>query len=561
MHRHKHTLRSEPFAMKTIMTTIGCILVLAVSAGAATNYTVKSAGGGNYLTIQACATAMSAGDTCTVYAGTYNENVAIPAGSSGNYKTVTANGSDVVTVRSFTLNSHTRIIGNCPLHATIGSCGFNLGNPASPNTCVSVTSNSTDYVVKSNTMYACKFLSEVNNQQTTFGYIQNNTMRYSCSTSTSPNVCTGMTISGDHHLIEGNDISHVSDGIYIFGWHNVIRNNFFHDTYSTDCGSNSSNCHIDFIQQDANVAGGGQPTGYTLLEGNHIYKMNGSDMHSIGLFQGEACNGNCFNAIIRFNSSYHVTGAGIVNDNSTSGCPAWDHVKSYNNDWIDMVQSSGGAINNTSYCSTYAAYINDIYYWPGSVSNVNAYYTTGGGGSSTTPYRVGHNLAYCPGCTASSILAHTYGSGNFTDDPGNQVANPQFVNYAGNDFHLGSGSAAIGAGTYLTTASGSASNSTSLTVGDASFFQDGSGIPGVQADRIRIGTSTTVQISSVNYSTNVLTLASAVSWNIGDPIYIYKISDGTTVLAGNSPDLGAFPSTSTVTSGVAPPTSLTAVVQ
>ena len=91
--------------MKTIIKALWCILVLAVSASAA-NYTVKSGGGGNYSTIQSCASAMSPGDTCTVYAGTYNENVTVSAGTAGNYKTVTVNGSDVVSV---TGSYHARI--------------------------------------------------------------------------------------------------------------------------------------------------------------------------------------------------------------------------------------------------------------------------------------------------------------------------------------------------------------------------------------------------------------------------------------------------------------------
>ena len=48
------------------MKTICCILFLAVAVNAAT-YTVKSGGGGNYTTIQACATAMAPGDTCVVW--------------------------------------------------------------------------------------------------------------------------------------------------------------------------------------------------------------------------------------------------------------------------------------------------------------------------------------------------------------------------------------------------------------------------------------------------------------------------------------------------------------
>ena len=102
--------------MKTIIKTVCCILVINLSALAA-NYTVKPSGG-NYSTIQACASAMSAGDTCTVYAGTYHENVTVSAGTAGNYKTITVNGSDVVNISGgFTLNSHTKLIGNCTVQA------------------------------------------------------------------------------------------------------------------------------------------------------------------------------------------------------------------------------------------------------------------------------------------------------------------------------------------------------------------------------------------------------------------------------------------------------------
>src|SRR5438034_8045349 len=130
--------------MNTTIKTACCILVLAVSATAA-NYAVKSSGGGDFSSIQACASAMSAGDTCTIFAGTYNENVNVGAGSAGNYKTVTVNPGDTVFVRSFTISSHVKVNG------------FHIQNPSSPTSapCVSVSGNSTDYFVTNNNMYAC----------------------------------------------------------------------------------------------------------------------------------------------------------------------------------------------------------------------------------------------------------------------------------------------------------------------------------------------------------------------------------------------------------------------
>src|SRR5581483_2726348 len=74
----------------------------------------------------------------------------------------------------------------------------------------------------------------------------------------------------------------------------------------------------------------------------------------------------------------------------------------------------------------------------------------------------GHSLAYCNanGSSNCAIEGHIYGLGSWANDPGNILGyadrtptsnNPNFANLAGNDFHLQSGSPAIGAGTYLTT--------------------------------------------------------------------------------------------------------------
>ena len=106
--------------MRRIILSIAALLLFAFPSFS-TTYTVKSGGGGNYTTISACTAAMSAGDTCTVYAGTYSESVTVSAGTVGNYKTINVNGSDVVTVTgSFTLNSYTRLSGITFNHT--GSC-------------------------------------------------------------------------------------------------------------------------------------------------------------------------------------------------------------------------------------------------------------------------------------------------------------------------------------------------------------------------------------------------------------------------------------------------------
>jgi hypothetical protein len=146
------------------------------------------------------------------------------------------------------------------------------------------------------------------------------------------------------------------------------------------------------------------------------------------------------------------------------------------------------------------------------------------------------------------------------------------------DLSLQSTSSAIDGGTWLTTASNSGTSSTTLTVADAMYFQDGTwgsdlarasaGLGGtMQADWIAIGTvNNVVQIKSVAYGTynspgGSITLASPMSWSSGAHIWLYKKSDGAVVLVGAAPDYGASEFVGTKTAKPAAPTNLRNVVQ
>jgi hypothetical protein len=523
------------------------ILLLSCVTAEATTRTVKQAGG-DFTTIQACATAIAAGDTCLVFVGTYNEVVSIPAGTAGKYKILQANAGDTVNVFGFTMGSHTKVIG------------FNITRPASPasNSCISVPAGTTDAFITNNTMTSCgsgsAMISEAETSTgSSFIYIQGNTMSYGCDTPAAPNTCKGMHIVGDHQLIENNVISHVSDGATLYANHTVFRGNKFLDQLESECGSHSSNCHRDAIESEP-VVGSTPASAFNLYEGNTILRNIGNNAH-VFLTQGDACSGQCSNTIMRFNVSSHIgtdmngtQGTGLLDDNG-----GYAYVKTYNN----TVACNGWDGSNTdSFASnsSHGSVINTIYYYCHSMSGQDPYAAWGG---AQTGFVAKNNLGYC-----TSVLCNLLTSGGtFLTDLGNLVkVNPLFVNVASDDYHLQVGSPAIGAGSYLTTTSGSASGSTSLTVADASFFQDGMGITGVQPDGIRIGASTTVQISSINYATNVITLASPVSWSSGAGVYLYKDSRGNVVLSGANPDVGAYPSGVQAPPPIAPPTNLQGVV-
>jgi hypothetical protein len=126
---------------------------------------------------------------------------------------------------------------------------------------------------------------------------------------------------------------------------------------------------------------------------------------------------------------------------------------------------------------------------------------------------------------------------------------------------------------YLTLSNGTGSNSTTLVVDDAAYFQPGWGKwtvggPTVYPDEIAIGTVTnTVAIDSttaksvagctgsetpwvcctssgngtcgIDYTNNTLFLTSAKTWSDNSPIWLYKKSDGVRVLYGEATDAGA----------------------
>ncbi len=522
----------------------------------ATNYTVKAGGGGNYTTISACTSAMANGDTCTVYAGTYTENVTISAGALGSIRTVNVNGTDVVTiVGSVTEGSYDSLIGNCTtVPSTPGTC-LTVENPSSPNTaqCLTITTPATAPVVENTNFYECGsgYMVGQSSSTGTVSYLvfKGNTLSYSCSTAAVPNVCTAMEVNGDHNLIQGNSFSHVSDGPYYYGAHNYFIGNDFGPTADSDCGSNSSNCHIDLLQSDANVTGGAAASQYLVIESNKVHDMAvtgsfaGSGAHAGPLLQAESCSSLCFNAIIRFDTAYHIAGGGTTDDNSGVTPPpqAWINVKAYNNDWIDMLNTNTGVgadVNGHSHGSSGGSNVNEIYYFTtaGACNGTNPYDAQD---TATTGYTYGYSLAYC--VNGGTLYGHTYGSGAFTADTGNVQTNPLFNNYAGNDFTLQAGSPALNTGTHLTTvASGDTSTGTSLIVADAGFFQDGSGISGLSADCISVTTvSNHVCVTAVNYSTNTLTLASSITRTVGDSIWLYSDSSGTVRLTGTAPNKGS----------------------
>ena len=340
-----------------------------------------------------------------------------------------------------------------------------------------------------------------------------------------------------------------------FTKYNIIRNNFFHNegcvTDPGGCNNPDSNgkfgnrnITID-SNSSTNVSGS-----FCLIEGNRI-GPSGMPPDDSG-YGGEGMNITSAKNITRYNEIYSAMNSGILMKSGASGAVC-DHNRIYNN----TITGSGrykpadflwqGA--NLSWYGSYARV--------GSVIKNNILYGYGDGGhdwamGSATIYTdntVVYNLctdAVAGRCSQAEDPLFTDGTLP-TIDTTPVTTDP--------DLTLQAESPAIDAGTYLTQATGAGTDSTALTVDDALYFQDGtwgSSLSDVQADWIAIGTVTNVvQIESIDYTTNVITLTVPMTWADNANIWLYRDSDGTRVLSGAAPDQGAHESNApdTVVSG------------
>ncbi|MGA7138851.1 MAG: hypothetical protein WBZ14_14335 [Terriglobales bacterium] len=396
------------------------------------------------------------------------------------------------------------------------------------------------------------------------------------------------TDNDNNNTIENNFFEHAPHSNFDnYGLYTVFRNNILHnEPWSSGCtrgqnaatySSSSPNYtvynglygHRDFqISEDYNRTGT-----YVLVEGNRsgyasVNQANdGADNFSLAAPQN----------IVRYNFFYASMNPGILFKYAWGyGLNSGGNGGTYNRVYNNTFYQSGygyprawpiahGGSCTLSYCpwpqSAISLYVsgsglgnvlkNNLFYLSAGFTNYGSDVMDKGTPSNgwTQVTTVANN--WCTGAQKSKGGCSAYGNPQFTNP---DLSNPASTTLP--DLSLQSTSGAINGGTYLTTATNSGSGSTTLSVADALYFQDGSwgsdlakastGLGGtMQADWISIGTVTNVvQISSVSYGTNnspagAITLASPMSWSSGAPIWLYKKSDGAAVLVGAAPDYGA----------------------
>lgn len=364
--------------------------------------------------------------------------------------------------------------------------------------------------------------------------------------------------------IENNAIFHSGHGgIESFGRYVVIKQNVLHNEPwrpSSGSGCNWPNT-ADVYDNDAyagyyghrniQLHGHGWPDGitYTVFEGNRSGHA-GTNPANDGANSFDL---NSARNIVRYNFFYAAMNNGLLFKTDSDSTTSDNRV--YNNTFYHNGYGYTGTSPGTGFPTGYDS-LTGIAIYPlvesGNVIKNNLLYDNHNSsgtyrdiqkrvnGDPTTVATVTNNW-----CTSSNAYGCAVGGNpTFVDTT---VTDPMSLTLP--DLRLQASSGAINPTASLmalTTASPAQTNSTTLVVADAMYFQDGTwgadmarGVT-LFPDWVAVGTvSNVAAISAINYSTNTITLATQLTWDNNASVWLYKKSDGVIVLRGTAPDYGA----------------------
>jgi hypothetical protein len=347
---------------------------------------------------------------------------------------------------------------------------------------------------------------------------------------------------------------------FIVGKYNIFRNNYAHNEpwISLD-----GNLYSYRVGETNGVLG---YVGMNLIEGNRIAyggpTMYGDATHYY--YGGVGWKHAASDYIFRYNAFFNNQAVGIALYPQCTDCDRVSYNYLYNNTFYHnghYIKPTGDytTYNNAITLNHQASSPYNYYNWVHhNVIKNNLFYDNGNVQPSSS-YKV---FSFVQG-TREDSTAMSVGKGynvienNFNDDYTEYKKNddPLFISTDTSDptsfvlpnFNLNTGSKAIDYGTsYLTTATNSGSSSTTLTVSDANYFQDGkfgqadasripASVSNLYPDEIAIGNSSnTVAISKI-YSKLTLGVAPSIAWSVGNTI-TGNISGATAVVVAKVSD-------------------------
>lgn len=524
---------------RTIFVILLILSLSSVGASAATYYVSTNGNDGNagtqilpWRTLQRAANSAVAGDTVNVRGGTYSERVTFPnSGNAGGYITFqnypgetpvfSGVGLGAGLMMSITSKAYLKVVG-----LTIAD---NLGGG------IAAYCDSHHIEFRNMTIY----------NQTWQQGIEGHAMLAS-------SLCWPNLGHQDHIVFDGNTIHDVVTGVgdnydeaMTISWSvdtfQMTNNTLYNITY---IGMDLIGKSLDFTR--SYLPWTVQPTGNPwpsngVVSGNVVHDGGwGGSYPNTGIYVDGAQD-----FIVEHNTVYNYARYGIVLSAEDGTFQTNQVIVRYNIAYNNIVNiDCGGFIGrvNAARCThntTFGGSVSNLFnaqgldvVWKNNISYAVAgqHHFTHYLGTGDNP-QANFNL-YWPDAffqyKGTEYFSFASYKNNTGQDAQSLLANPLFVDSNGADFHLQSGSPAINAGTTLTQTV-SAGSGTSLQVLDARYFSSGYTV--TSGDVIKVGT-TPIQVTAVNYGTNILTLASGITWgaNVGVS-YLYN---------GSAPDMGAY---------------------
>lgn len=320
-----------------------------------------------------------------------------------------------------------------------------------------------------------------------------------CQTNTLPSPSTtAIACSGTNNLCEYNEISCCADFFAVYGYQNVIRNNYLHDVTGDIIDPTK---HVDCLEQSPSSMN--LSSTWTLFERNYCRSNMLANSHGL-LLRNSTVGKVVQDVTIRQNVMDYFGSVAVETHvpRTRSYNNTASHVSYLINNWIVSVAT------DTAAAATNCTFLNNIY--ANSASNKGTVYAFGDS-SLTNTFKNDYELLYVAG------------TGFRPAEPHGVVSDPAFSSGS----YLGVASPALAAGGAQTTTRGPGSATNVVAVADAGFFCDGWGI--VTGDAIVVSGNAASTVTNADYANNLLYFASNLTWTNGAPVYL----DGTQ-------DIGAY---------------------
>lgn len=348
----------------------------------------------------------------------------------------------------------------------------------------------------------------------------------------------------DYALVEGNTfgkIGHQNLNVGYPGNRNIIRNNIFENAYHTSVGlvytgpENRNLFENNIVKNSGSDCVNNPDLSEACIPGSRFVNIFSHGGLQIGPGHNNIVRKNVFynNGSMVFAStpSHSVENNKIYNNTFDQEQKTFlmqngsaDYAEFSKNTWKNNSISRAkieGMFYNTS------DRVRDIQFWV----NNNFF------GNASTSYNgtKRNDLGFLDGGTF-----HVLWRGQFS---GNLSVDPKFLDWDKRNYSLQPNSPLIDAGAWLTHIVSPTGAGKSFYVAEAGYFCDGWGI--VEGDLIQLQSALNpVIVKSINYTTNMITVDTEISWRSGDGVSLpYK---------GAGPDIGAFEYTGQ-SSRLAPP--------